>query len=511
MQEAYVATLGGEGLEADLWRTLGIDHERAWLVDKSPRRIAKLMKNFRDFCIHQGNVDDFPGVLSAATGEGLDLFHLDACGTVEVFEDALVGILPLVLKSRAKMFVMTVSDARRSPSLDDPQDVEKRAHRFFGHHGWDVLRLNILSHHRRLTELERSRSDPYQAMTREVAALLVVCQAIMRLELGSEELVPVCLERFIYSSGMRMRTYVMRFELVPAGQSDDRRQRFASHFASLVQHAPLSWAERDEIVLVERSSERGKPPAPTSDKVASPIKDGSNMNARTQRGRKQRVQDDAGASDKKEVIMDKSVDLAALKAQLQIDAASLKPIAPHIAERILALLSTIDRLPPVIDAKAEVLRLFDHACGNVMKDFGLKPRLPAPASAVPVPTPPAPKKRGRPRKSSAPVVATATNLATADQLRLRLLRARSENKYDEVRAEIAESQKWPPDQVVVKAGALMAYASPKRCEAFVKRLIAATPAGDQHGQLEELSKLIPISLGTAYKHAGINMKPAPSR
>ena len=194
---AQVATLGGEGLEADLWGEVGIQKSGGWLVDLSPGRIKNLLKQFQGYRIHQGQLSGFPDIFVGSTRFGLDLFHLDVCGTIDRFTDELVQILPLLMKGKAKILAITVSDARLSRAVLDPEALKREVRQLFGAKNADHLLKNLELLHDNLSSQVVTKADPTQALLRELATMVVVFRGIAGLPTCSKYL-PKLVQRYIY-------------------------------------------------------------------------------------------------------------------------------------------------------------------------------------------------------------------------------------------------------------------------------------------------------------------------
>lgn len=217
--QAQLATLGGSGLEAEIWSELGIPTDHGWLIERSRERNVKLIKNHR-YNIHN-QLGTFNCILA---GHGTDRafvdgFHLDLCGTlcnkaIGNFE----SIVPLVLASTGRCLAITVADARRNLVLEQWPSFQARAKRLFGAQQSEAIYDRIAAHQRQVPTRKDQPAfikpfDPAKAAKREFGLLVELTELLRQQKLPW---IPVAVERYIYVSRFatrpfRMRTYLFRF------------------------------------------------------------------------------------------------------------------------------------------------------------------------------------------------------------------------------------------------------------------------------------------------------------
>ncbi len=238
LHQVRLATLGGEGLEARIWREKGLPPENGWLIDLSPAVIRRLANVFREASYHlvQGRLGTFLAHLRNAEGRkpGLDLMHLDFCGTIEPVMSELSGIVEAVHASEQRILALTVSDQRRHPATDAPKEVMTLVEDVFGERAEHLVQA-LEAQGRGLRQIGWTPGRPRDFALREISTLLTLFLSQLiapRLKIAAEQryarmgklwkrelsekrplIYPVSLERYTYTSrGFRMRTYVWRLE-----------------------------------------------------------------------------------------------------------------------------------------------------------------------------------------------------------------------------------------------------------------------------------------------------------
>lgn len=198
----HLATLGGEGLEAELWEAKGLKHRNGWLIEASPTRGGRLIKKSR-YMLFEGRLEKFRAIFETQEGlkTGLRMFHWDLCGTVEPNIKDLERVLPLLERSKVSTLVVTMADARANLALLRPNEAEQRIKRMFRHTSSQIFKA--------LTELYSNGEKPRPTVTREISAVGLIFELMRHLE-------PVRMDRFFYVSlGMRMRTYAFHLKRKP--------------------------------------------------------------------------------------------------------------------------------------------------------------------------------------------------------------------------------------------------------------------------------------------------------
>ena len=116
VEDARIATLGGQGLEARIWQGAGVPHDHGWLIERKKALSRELIE---ELPYHYTNgLETFPRVFRSVEGSDamLDGLHLDYCGTVEPRLQEIGAVLPLIVHNIGCLAV-TVSDQRRNLSL----------------------------------------------------------------------------------------------------------------------------------------------------------------------------------------------------------------------------------------------------------------------------------------------------------------------------------------------------------------------------------------------------------
>lgn len=276
LHQANVATMGGEGLEAAIWRDAGVTENRMWLIDRSPRRMHELMSQYPDANHLIGRLSRFPEILRTGYGDrsSLDYFHLDLCGTLEPALDDLKGLLSSLSSGTGKCLAVTVADARRNLSLDNRDVMLDAASKIFGR-SWNRLRASLLKFHGlTCTCLVDISADPWLVTLREIGFMLnILCAMAGTTPAGAGEalrdgnrkglpqlhLEPERIERFIYHSTppvmSRMRTYFMHLKLNTAPVAIDIA---GERLARLLIRAPCIWVDGENAMPMSEIRKGGK-------------------------------------------------------------------------------------------------------------------------------------------------------------------------------------------------------------------------------------------------------------
>ena len=238
LETAHVMSLGGEGAEVGICNERGVSLPNVNIVERNPRLMHALQKNYPDAAHHQGSLRSFPASFTARYGNdvGLDLIHVDFCGTLEPQIMGLLPVLPLAARGEGRCLAYTVADKRRNLSLESTVEVKALARRTFGKL-WPALWQNLKQLHRHYLEVwPESEALEENVALRELGALLYITLAcgsvrqnggprksdpLITLPQGQNIpqcpegylLVPDAIERFVYCSEdhWRMRTYVVHF------------------------------------------------------------------------------------------------------------------------------------------------------------------------------------------------------------------------------------------------------------------------------------------------------------
>ncbi|MEK7115977.1 MAG: hypothetical protein AAB879_01120 [Patescibacteria group bacterium] len=482
--DARVATLGGEGIEAEIWETYGIQPNHAWLVDRSPHRMKNLIRTHAGFRHFQGQLSKFGEILDgqhrSRGGAGLDFFHWDLCGTVEPVIDDIVQILPFIARGKGMCLAVTVADARRNLSLEHSEKVMKDAEAIFGlmHR---KLFVNFLRLHRTSIQIQPdSCADPQNVAVREIGFALSMFSALIRANNGNGiAILPDRLERFLYRSRkFRMRTYVFHFARSTAHHS---QADVAAAFLKLMMNASCSWVMDGGIIPITASL----PTLP----VITPVHSQPNTKESSMTAPSSRASNSASSSD-------------ALKSACAFLEATVLPILNTEAQRNLTLLlatvhrKSIDADDVITRAIAYIEGLRTAPASLVQAMNGSSPR------EAKVATKPQTKEKRKRREKNHPAV---LSLEQGDFVRLACLEAKAlgEEAFRAKQHELIErlDLKSKPRPLTVLA-AICAHAYGKFRPSFFARLICALPKGDgRTAMAEKLANLYDLSTDSVLRMA----------
>lgn len=211
-KDAVIATLGGWGLEATLWKEFEVQKENGWLIERNIDRRKVLIPNFPFHNVNQ--LGSFPRLFRSVKGEGVgvDFFHLDLCGTLEASYELIHQVLPLVLVSKGKCLAVTVADQRRNRSHENFKPVFIEGKKLFGKPvAEELLRHLKLEGAELATHLEGDVHD--EGIARREYGFFVHLAKV----LGDTKIERM--ERYVYhsevgarSASFRMRTYMFHLE-----------------------------------------------------------------------------------------------------------------------------------------------------------------------------------------------------------------------------------------------------------------------------------------------------------
>src|SRR3989344_3183288 len=209
---AHIATLGGEGIEAGLWKQKGIEKRSGWLIECRRALRANLIRNHR--YRNCPKLKQFPRHFQSAWGkkQGLDGFHLDRDGTYETDDKDFQPTIPLLMKGAGRCLAATVADQRLTQSLKYFRDVWTDAERLFGENGAQDFFQMLLTEQRQLYKILKPEPDPEAGAQRELGFAVRLISALYNNNAFSIDLV----ERYFYVSRrsgrpFRMRTYMFHF------------------------------------------------------------------------------------------------------------------------------------------------------------------------------------------------------------------------------------------------------------------------------------------------------------
>ncbi len=239
LQDARLATLGGEGWEAELWLSAGVRPENGWLIEREREASRRLIvESPYRYCPSLGN---FPNVVRDAYGDtvGVDGFHLDLCGTLERSFKPFLPVIPLVIwRSTGRCLAITVADMRRNRTLERFRAIRRCADWYLGPELSRSLFQFLLREQGGLPSLTRSdapqTANPEKGARREFGFFF----RLFRLLVGGGwriTALPDRIERIVYVSGyggraFRMRTYLFHFGDLTTGSRAQLAQQFITRW-----------------------------------------------------------------------------------------------------------------------------------------------------------------------------------------------------------------------------------------------------------------------------------------
>jgi hypothetical protein len=324
--DAFAATLGGKGIEADCWKAAGLRPERSWLVERNARAAGILRRSHTEYR-HVRELSQLPTQLQRIHGSRahLDLLHVDLCGTVEPNVTEFTGALPLLMRGKGRILAVTMADQRRNRSTSESVFIRRVCAHIFGSQ-WEPLWSHLMGIHAQEAQMrEHSTTDPEKVAVREVGALLHLLLAfsavrkngkrfdartaryplthflgfrksgerrlLKLMERGTLVMLPERIERFVYwnsDSGFRMRTFLFRLALLPGPISmREGAERLAELFirsshtyvdgdgAESVWHQPVG--RRGRVLAPPPGSSGASAPSPGTSPVQAATPDATNV------------------------------------------------------------------------------------------------------------------------------------------------------------------------------------------------------------------------------------------
>ena len=219
LKEARLVTLGGHGLEQQLWQQYGVPGRNGWVVE---RGLAARRRFISESPYHYSNsLGGLPSVLRSVYGNGYaDAVHLDLCGTLESQAFDFLPIMKCVVLNAlgAKCLAVTVADQRQNGTLENFGKVRRRAAALFGREKTDALYAALCAQQNQLPcwrdTPQLGAFSPQKGAKKELGIMTLILSTL--LEAGEVAFLPERIDRVVYLSHMhgrpfRMRTYFMRF------------------------------------------------------------------------------------------------------------------------------------------------------------------------------------------------------------------------------------------------------------------------------------------------------------
>ncbi len=130
IESMHIGTLGGEGLEANIWMQAGLPQRQGWLVEWDQERQRQLRRAQLSGWFYLCNsLALLPQALGRQIGgRGLDAFHFDLCGFLRTSFDHIRPVLPhLIKKERGRCLALSTVDKHSSPYTSDHEKFFDRA------------------------------------------------------------------------------------------------------------------------------------------------------------------------------------------------------------------------------------------------------------------------------------------------------------------------------------------------------------------------------------------------
>ena len=260
--DANVATLGGEGLEAQMWRDREVKAKKGYLIEQNRAKREELQKNF-EYRQHN-DLQHFSRSYARVKGReaGIDFFHMDLCGTVELVAEALQFVSEVVLKSQGRCLAITVADERKNPSIMNFEETLSAAHACFGVDQVTSFLETLTAQYASLNGC--IGGDFSSAAKRELGFVLTLARNCL-----SSEGAPVCgidyMHRYVYVSGKsdtRMRTYFFHLS---------RGTGLQAHLSSFLEHwcqGSLEFVRPDGSTIAQTAQKKEDSAMPQPDAAA---------------------------------------------------------------------------------------------------------------------------------------------------------------------------------------------------------------------------------------------------
>lgn len=252
LDRVRIATLGGHGIEAALWKTHGIQDENGWLIERSRKSFGALQHGGTQYHLTV-QLKSLPNTLRHVYGHqaSLDALHVDLCGTAEQKLDEIAPMLPLLING-AGCLAITVSDERQNTALERPAKIRKRLADIGGLAWARTFEENILCQMERIPKPEHVPrffvgASPVKGAIKEMSMALMILQLLKQGALPAAQV--SAMERFIYISrystkSWRMRTYLFQIERSEATVDE---HAFSQAIGALWQNSPLTFVSADSI------------------------------------------------------------------------------------------------------------------------------------------------------------------------------------------------------------------------------------------------------------------------
>ena len=216
LEKGTFVTLGGEGIEARLWKNAGIPPRHGYLIERG-RRLGQALLHEYGYGL-SNDLASFSRKLTAIHGAGsrIDSLHLDLCGTLECKATMVQPLIPLVVNSVGRCLAVTVADQRGNPALTNEHELLSEASRVLGKSGAQTLMDHFVQQQMQVPTNATlptflRHADPRKGALRELSLFLTMLSLLG----GENETVtalPDQLERYLYVSNwsgtsFRMRSY----------------------------------------------------------------------------------------------------------------------------------------------------------------------------------------------------------------------------------------------------------------------------------------------------------------
>ncbi|MDO8492412.1 MAG: hypothetical protein Q7S34_02120 [bacterium] len=261
LPKAVLATLGGDGLEALIWQSLGVSPDNGWLIERATKKGARLIAKFP--YRNSSRLSDFASTFKTHRGDeaSVDLFHLDLCGTIEPEIEGLTGIVPLVAESSGKCLAITVADQRRNRSLLEWDKVWQKGKNLLGGEETEDFFSALTAQGNKLSVRANKEGINGNAliMAKQEFGLFIRFLTLLEKEMG-RRLVPETIQRFVYHShiGQHKRRFRMRTYLVRFGETQKAlpQENFRQQLVSVWQESRLTLLTKRGLSIINQEKEK---------------------------------------------------------------------------------------------------------------------------------------------------------------------------------------------------------------------------------------------------------------
>lgn len=262
LADARVLTLGGQGVQLPIWLKKGFVAQQICVIEAKPKRAASLQADsrFKGCSIISVSLKQVPHYYEQmGSRSGIDIFDCDLSGTIEPRGGELEAIMPLLKQGRARLLSLTLADARRNLSVEEPTRAAAWLIKEFSEMGivaeLEAAWQQLVSMYADPAVTDSTTADALKVAFRELAALarIVLYAAVHGLSMARER--PGYRWAYSGDGGFRMRTYLLRFEDGSVSQdTQEYRKQALQSLLEFVQVSKCWYVKGDQATLYHTSS-----------------------------------------------------------------------------------------------------------------------------------------------------------------------------------------------------------------------------------------------------------------